>query len=382
MLGTRCSTRCQAAQALGGRRSPASGPTYVLDISPGGRRRRPVRAARQRGPRPAGDGGTSAPPPPLFAAPNSCGAGLPGGVDADWARAECRAGWNGSAWTSRGPHRRRSTSRPTSRGRRRTESYGAGAPLSGDAVGPPDGGALPVRRASDALAAYQQARTVLAAELGIEPDPSSVSWRPRYCARICVEWPLVDGSPPSRSLAGQATSRPAHQLRRTRNPLTDARRAVGEHRLVTLRARPDPGRRGWRSRRSVLGDDFADGVWLVELGPVADPARYRRPSPPHSPAVQPACCRPARDRPASAGRDSRIPTPRHLLLVLDNCEHLLPGLTEWARGGLVRRAGPTVLATSREPLGIVGEIQQWVSLACWRPSGPRVSSAAKPTRTR
>ena len=46
---------------------------------------------------------------------------------------------------------------------------------------------------------------------------------------------------------------------------------------------------------------------------------------------------------------------RDVLLVLDNCEHLLDEVADLADEVLSAGAGPRLLATSREPLGIVGE---------------------------
>src|SRR5207249_1046337 len=47
--------------------------------------------------------------------------------------------------------------------------------------------------------------------------------------------------------------------------------------------------------------------------------------------------------------------PRRLLLVLDNCEHLVAACARVAAGLLRACPGLTILATSREPLGIAGE---------------------------
>src|SRR4029077_8502680 len=50
---------------------------------------------------------------------------------------------------------------------------------------------------------------------------------------------------------------------------------------------------------------------------------------------------------------------KHLLLVLDNCEHVLPGAADLTVALLQSAPNLTVLATSREPLGVAGE-------AVWR----------------
>jgi non-specific serine/threonine protein kinase len=86
---------------------------------------------------------------------------------------------------------------------------------------------------------------------------------------------------------------------------------------------------------------FRDGVWLVELAPVAEER--------HVPlAVATALGVGEGDLAAHAAR-------RNLLVVLDNCEHLLRGCAEVARSLLTAGPGVRILASSREPLRIAGE---------------------------
>jgi predicted ATPase/class 3 adenylate cyclase len=95
-------------------------------------------------------------------------------------------------------------------------------------------------------------------------------------------------------------------------------------------------------------DTFSDGVWLVELAPLSDPGLV-----PQSVAT-------ALHVPEEGGR-SRLATltdalrARHLLLLLDNCEHVVEACARLAEGLL--RACPElkILATSREALRIAGE---------------------------
>jgi len=93
---------------------------------------------------------------------------------------------------------------------------------------------------------------------------------------------------------------------------------------------------------------FADGAVFVSLAPLGDPAMVPRA------VVSALGLRPERDRPALETLLSRLRS-RELLLVLDNCEHLLAGCAPLADALL--RACPRVrlLATSREPLGVAGE---------------------------
>lgn len=129
----------------------------------------------------------------------------------------------------------------------------------------------------------------------------------------------------------------------------EVRAALGQHRLVTLLAMGGIG----KSRLSVqlgaeLLDDYPDGVWLVELAPVADAAGVPQ-------AV--ATVLGVREEPGGTVTDAllKFVRDRKLLLILDNCEHLVLPCAELAKALL--QAGPqvTLLATSRDALQIAGE---------------------------
>ncbi len=93
---------------------------------------------------------------------------------------------------------------------------------------------------------------------------------------------------------------------------------------------------------------FADGAWLVELAAVDDPALV---------APRVASALGLEDDPSRPSIDVIVDhlRDRHLLLVLDNCEHLLDPVAELVEAALRSSEGSTVLATSREPLRIRGE---------------------------
>ncbi|MBA3254424.1 MAG: winged helix-turn-helix domain-containing protein [Burkholderiaceae bacterium] len=94
-------------------------------------------------------------------------------------------------------------------------------------------------------------------------------------------------------------------------------------------------------------DDFADGVWVVELASIADPAL--------------AISAVARALDVQLGAEPKpvdlaaILRGRRMLLVVDNCEHLLDAVAEIVTA--LRREAPSVrvLATSQEPLRLAGE---------------------------
>ena len=93
---------------------------------------------------------------------------------------------------------------------------------------------------------------------------------------------------------------------------------------------------------------FADGVWLAELAPVRDPALV--------PAVVAAALG-VREQPGlpAAGALARVLARQQLLLVLDNCEHVIGAAAELCAGLLAACDDVRVLATSREPLRVAGE---------------------------
>ncbi len=95
-------------------------------------------------------------------------------------------------------------------------------------------------------------------------------------------------------------------------------------------------------------DDYPDGVWFVELAPVADPRLV---------AQTLAAVLGLRDDAGASPQDAirKFVRDRRLLIVLDNCEHLTQACAELARDILQAGPGVTILATSRERLGIAGE---------------------------
>ena len=93
---------------------------------------------------------------------------------------------------------------------------------------------------------------------------------------------------------------------------------------------------------------FADGVWLVELAAVTDPARV-------PPAL--AAALGVREIPATPAMESlvRVLARQQLLIVLDNCEQVITAVAHLCAGLLPAADDVRILATSREPVGVAGE---------------------------
>lgn len=132
--------------------------------------------------------------------------------------------------------------------------------------------------------------------------------------------------------------------------LADGRRLLGGARLLTLLGAGGLGKTRLALQLAADAlDDFADGVWLVELAPVAEPALVAQ-------AV--AAVLGVKE---TAGRPMLEALVQHaggrqMLIVLDNCEHLLQACAELAKALLAAGVQLKVLATSREDLRIGGEI--------------------------
>ena len=94
---------------------------------------------------------------------------------------------------------------------------------------------------------------------------------------------------------------------------------------------------------------YPDGVWLVELAPIADPALV-----PQTVATALGI----RETPAQPLLTTLTTAlkPRRCLLLLDNCEHLLDACATLANTLLLACPGLHILTTSREALGLAGEV--------------------------
>src|ERR1700733_8824580 len=132
--------------------------------------------------------------------------------------------------------------------------------------------------------------------------------------------------------------------------LGQVRELLTQNRLVTLTGAGGAG----KTRLAVqiagqLSGEFGDGVWYVDLAPITDPQLV---------PVTVARALGLPDQPGRSTMDTltRFLADRQMLVVLDNCEHLLDASATLVNTLLATAPALTLLTTSREPIGVPGEV--------------------------
>ncbi len=176
--------------------------------------------------------------------------------------------------------------------------------------------------------------------------------RPERVVQVCHP-DLVNDFPPLRTLKNVAVQHLPVALtsfvgRNTELP--QVRELLTQNRLVTLTGAGGAG----KTRLAIqlagqLSGEFGDGVWYVDLAPITDPELV---------PVTVARALGLPDQPGRATMDTltRFLADRQMLVVLDNCEHLLDASAALVNALLAAAAGLTLLTTSREPIGVAGEV--------------------------
>ena len=231
-------------------------------------------------------------------------------------------------------------------------------------------------RQAEALRAYAEVRDRLVDELGLDPGPALRELQTRILTQdpslapagaLARPAPVpADGAVPAGTLAGAGAVAVPVTVGNLREQLSrfvgrDAElaqlcEAVRASRLVTLTG---PGGAG-KTRLAVeaaaaLRPEHPDGAWLVELAGVAEPEGV---VPAAAAALGAAAAALASPQPAGSTTELivRHLAGRSLLLVLDNCEHVIGEAAALADTLLGAVPGLRLITTSREPLGIPGEV--------------------------
>jgi len=209
----------------------------------------------------------------------------------------------------------------------------------------------------DAVAVYESLRTRLDDEYAAAPDVETITLYRR----------LLTGQDDARSGALVHLPSPATRFVGRQREIEELVALCIRNRLVTLCG---PGGAG-KTRLAVevaraLGkaSSFADGLWTVDLSGVRDPALV--------PATAASALRLTLSgpRPTVAALTAQLAT-RELVLVLDNCEHVIDAAAALVRAIMNDCSGISVLTTSREPLHLPGEIE-------WRVPSLRLPDPAEP----
>ncbi|MEV1046744.1 BTAD domain-containing putative transcriptional regulator [Streptomyces sp. NPDC049916] len=248
-------------------------------------------------------------------------------------------------------------------------------------------------RTAQALAAYEEVRGVFADRLGADPGPHLRALHAGLLRQEDGEGPAVRPAtapetppPPPTTPPPAATTPPTAPDRAAATPtptpapgnlrarltsfvgrdtdIAALREDLGRARLVTLLGPGGAGKtRLSQETAEAAADAWPDGVWLAELAPVDDPDTVPEAVLGALGARETVLRGAGAEELRVADRTGDDPlvrlteycAPRRMLLLLDNCEHVVGAAAALADHLLAHCPQLTVLATSREPLGVPGE---------------------------
>ena len=201
-------------------------------------------------------------------------------------------------------------------------------------------------RQAEALAVYRRAGRLFDEQLGLEPGEEL---RQLEQAILRQDVPAARRPEERHNLPSPVTSFVGRE-----SELADVERLLGAQRLVTLTGVGGAGKTRLAlevGARAV--SDWPDGVFFVDLSALVEPELV----PGHV-----AAALDVREQHDSSVVEQLVNRLRkaELLLLLDNCEHLRAASAELTRRLLADSPGLRVLATSRTPLGVPGEIDYGV----------------------
>ena len=217
-------------------------------------------------------------------------------------------------------------------------------------------------RQADALATYRRLRDILGEELGVEPSPEIRKLE----EKILLHDPGLTSAPRVASLHNAPRAFTSFVGRE--EEVAAMKAMVADARLVTVIGSGGSG----KTRLAVevagsIADSYPEGAWFADLASTAEESEI---------VATVAAVFGLSDEPGVSALETLrgFLENAHLLLILDNCEHLSSGVAALAAEILRTDSSVTLLATSREPLGLMGERLF--------PLGPMPVPAADETDTR
>lgn len=200
-------------------------------------------------------------------------------------------------------------------------------------------------RQAEALRRLSALRALLRDELGLDPSRATAELEARILADDPALFGTGDRQPaPNRRAAAESTS-----LVGRAHAIVEIGGALASHRLVTVTGPGGVGktRVAQRATRDAA-PRFRHGETTVELAPLRDPTGLGQ-------VIATALDVQQRQHLSIDESVLEFLDDRELLLVLDNCEHLIDAVAGFAQRLLARCPSVTVLTTSREALGLPGE---------------------------
>jgi predicted ATPase/DNA-binding SARP family transcriptional activator len=201
---------------------------------------------------------------------------------------------------------------------------------------------------ASALAQYRELESLLNNELGIHPLPET---------RALLKQVLEPSAPSVRLAVASPTQHnlplPLTRFVGRRSEIGEIKSLLRENRLLTLTGAGGSGktRLALRVAHELLSE-YADGVWFADLSSETKSELL-------GPAIAQALGIQDSQELSPQALLAKYLKPRRLLLILDNCEHLVKGCAALAQSLLQSCPTLTIMTTSREVLGVLGE-RVWI----------------------